>query len=100
MGRLDIRNIQILVSGINLVLGLGPRLWDPCVYVVFWALTEANINDQQYYGPMFLMHLSYQIPQTDLHMMPLLQISLGSVRCGIKPFEQRTWQALERTLEA
>ena len=30
-----------MVSGIPLILGLGTRMSDPYVYVVFWPLTEA-----------------------------------------------------------
>ena len=33
----NIRILQSMVSGIPLILGLGTRMSDPYVYVVFWA---------------------------------------------------------------
>ena len=33
----NIRILQSMISGIPLILGLGARMSDPCVYVVFWA---------------------------------------------------------------
>ena len=38
---ISIRMLQIMVSGILLVLGLGTRMSDPYVYVVFWTLNYA-----------------------------------------------------------
>ena len=35
---INIRILRTMVSGIPLILGLGTRMSDPCVYVVFWAL--------------------------------------------------------------
>ena len=37
---LNIRILQTMISGFPLVLGRGIRMWDPCVCVVFWALTK------------------------------------------------------------
>ena len=34
---INIRILQTMVSGFPLLWGLGTRMSDPCVYVVFWA---------------------------------------------------------------
>ena len=34
---INIRILQVIVSGIPSVLGLGTRMQDPYVYVAFWA---------------------------------------------------------------
>ena len=34
---INIRILQTMISGFPLKLGLGTRMSDPCVYVVFWA---------------------------------------------------------------
>ena len=37
-----VRILQTRISGIPLMLGLGTRMRDPCVSVLFWALPRAE----------------------------------------------------------
>ena len=39
------KTLQNMISGIPLILGLGTRMSDPHVYVVFWALKYGLIKE-------------------------------------------------------